>query len=142
MRKPVKGPKRPTKQSVDYFQDAVLIWFSKNKRDFPWRSTKSIYIQIISEIFLRRTKAAAIGQFIPSFSAIYPSWKSIAQSSPNLLERVLLPIGLAPTRSRTLFDWAKEIIARRGRFPRARVELEALPGVGQYIASAILLFAH
>jgi A/G-specific adenine glycosylase len=31
---------------------------------------------------------------------------------------------------------------RRGRFPAAREELESLPGIGQYIANAILLLCH
>jgi A/G-specific adenine glycosylase len=30
---------------------------------------------------------------------------------------------------------------RRGRFPKRRNEIEELPGIGQYIASAILLFS-
>jgi A/G-specific adenine glycosylase len=32
--------------------------------------------------------------------------------------------------------------ARRSRFPLSRREIEALPGVGQYIANAILCFCH
>jgi A/G-specific adenine glycosylase len=31
---------------------------------------------------------------------------------------------------------------KNGRFPKTRDELEVLPGVGQYIANAILLFCH
>ncbi len=30
----------------------------------------------------------------------------------------------------------------RGRFPKSRIELEELPGVGQYVASAVILFCH
>jgi A/G-specific adenine glycosylase len=31
---------------------------------------------------------------------------------------------------------------RRGRFPQNRLEIETLPGVGQYVANAIVMFAH
>jgi A/G-specific adenine glycosylase len=31
--------------------------------------------------------------------------------------------------------------SKNGRFPRRRAEIEALPGVGQYVCNAILLFA-
>jgi A/G-specific adenine glycosylase len=32
--------------------------------------------------------------------------------------------------------------ARRGRFPYTREDIEPLPGIGQYIANAVLLFCH
>ena len=31
---------------------------------------------------------------------------------------------------------------KNGRFPRDREAIEALPGIGQYIANAVLLFCH
>jgi A/G-specific adenine glycosylase len=31
---------------------------------------------------------------------------------------------------------------RNGRFPKDREQIESLPGIGQYIASAVLLFYH
>jgi A/G-specific adenine glycosylase len=34
------------------------------------------------------------------------------------------------------------MIKRNGRFPKERMDVEALPGVGQYIANAVLLFCH
>ena len=37
---------------------------------------------------------------------------------------------------------AREMTLREGLFPENRQEIEALPGVGQYIANAILLFCH
>ena len=42
-------------------------------------------------------------------------------------------------RSRKL---AYEMALRQGRFPLSRVEIESLPGVGQYIANAVMLFCH
>lgn len=37
---------------------------------------------------------------------------------------------------------AQEMAKRQGRFPRERNEIESLPGIGQYVASAVLLFCH
>lgn len=37
---------------------------------------------------------------------------------------------------------AREMATGRGRFPRHREEIERLPGVGQYVANAILLFCY
>ena len=36
----------------------------------------------------------------------------------------------------------KEMTKRRGRFPKYREEIEALPGVGQYVANSVLLFCY
>lgn len=38
--------------------------------------------------------------------------------------------------------FAKEMVRRGGHFPREREELEDMPGVGQYVASAALNFSH
>lgn len=37
---------------------------------------------------------------------------------------------------------AREMAVLRGRFPQDREEIEKLPGVGQYVANAALLFCH
>ena len=34
------------------------------------------------------------------------------------------------------------MVRRKGEFPNSRQELEMLPAVGQYVASAVLLFSH
>ena len=34
------------------------------------------------------------------------------------------------------------MVRRRGEFPTDRRQIEALPAVGQYVASAVMLFAH
>jgi A/G-specific adenine glycosylase len=54
---------------------------------------------------------------------------------------LLEPIGLWRRRPSWLMALAGEMAARGGEFPRTRGQLESLPGVGQYIANSILLFA-
>src|SRR5262249_23703495 len=57
-------------------------------------------------------------------------------------EKTLKPIGLWRRRATALKALAAEMVRRRGSFPSKREELETLPAVGQYVANAILLFAH
>jgi A/G-specific adenine glycosylase len=71
----------------------------------------------------------------------YPSWQALARASEDELKIFLQPIGLWRRRAAALTALAREMVARKGRFPRERVDIEALPGVGQYIANAIVLFA-
>jgi A/G-specific adenine glycosylase len=58
------------------------------------------------------------------------------------LGRVLRPIGLWRRRAVALKALAAEMVQRRGSFPVVRGEIQALPAAGQYVASAVLLFAY
>src|SRR5205823_13691377 len=54
---------------------------------------------------------------------------------------ILRPLGLWKRRAASVLALARVMNARGGQFPRERVDIEKLPGVGQYIANAICLFA-
>ena len=91
---------------------------------------------------LQRTRAETIGNFLSTFFSRYPSWKKLAGASEAEIRKVIQPIGLWRRRSPILKRLAIEISKRNGRFPSKRIDIEELPGVGQYIANAILLFCH
>lgn len=91
---------------------------------------------------MQRTRAETVAAFYYKFEAQYPSWKRLARAKVNDLQLFLKPIGLWRRRAMSLLDLAKEMESRRGRFPATREELEDLPGVGQYVANAILLLVH
>lgn len=63
-------------------------------------------------------------------------------TSPSAYRRARAAIGLWRRRSASLRALAAEMRTRRGRFPTKREDLEALPGVGQYVANAAMLFCH
>ncbi len=58
------------------------------------------------------------------------------------LKKEFNPIGIWKIRSDTLKRLSIAMVKRGGRFPRTRGEIEELPGVGQYIANAILMFCQ
>ena len=91
---------------------------------------------------LQRTRAETIGSFLGTFLSHYPSWQKLSGASVAEIEKVIQPIGLWKRRAPILKVLAIEISKRNGRFPSKRIDIEALPGVGQYIANAILLFCH
>jgi A/G-specific adenine glycosylase len=125
------------------FQQALLAWFRTEGRVFQWRSPHaSLYEQVVSEVLLQRTTASAVSSFLPGFLHRFPNWESIADASEEELGETLRPIGLWQRRARSLKQLASEIVSRGCRYPTSRPEIESLTGVGQYIASAILLFAH
>lgn len=119
----------------------LLRWWQNYKRDFPWRRSRaSRYHQVVSEI-LQRTQAATVARFWPNFAARFPNWQSIAEATTHEIERNLRAIGLSKQRAPRLRGLATAVAKAHGRFPSARHDIEALPGVGQYIANAIELFA-
>ena len=128
---------------IKSFCRTILIWWQKSKRAFPWRKTRaSRYHQIISEILLQRTKAETIASFWTTFICLFPNWSSLAIASVEEIEKSLKPIGLSKQRAPRLHALAKIMTERHGRFPTKCEEIEKLPGIGQYIASAVLIFCY
>jgi A/G-specific adenine glycosylase len=145
-RKPCQGDFlycRVDRSTIRNIQNRLLKWWQIEKRDFPWRRPNaSIYHRIVCELLLQRTKAENIAAFWPTFISLCPSWKKIAMTPISQIETILRPIGLSKQRAPRLHSLAMIMAKRHGRFPKSIEEINALPGVGQYIANAICLFAH
>ncbi len=125
------------------FRRLLLAWFRRSRRDFPWRNARaSRYVLVVSELLLQRTRAETVAAFLPRFIRRFPNWNALAQASEDELRVFLEPIGLWRRRSASLHALATEMQSRRGRFPASRDELESLPGVGQYVANAAMMFCH
>lgn len=130
-------------QRARAFQRLILAWFSREGREFPWRRpSTSRYALVVSEILLQRTRAETIAGFFPKFVKRFPSWNLLAQASDRDLRTFLKPIGLWRRRAASLTALAKEIQRQHGRVPRSREAVEVLPGVGQYVANAVMMFCH
>jgi A/G-specific adenine glycosylase len=130
-----------THKKIPIFQKKILEWFSVNGRTFPWRVTSaSFYEKIIAEILLQRTKATSVASFFQIFITRFPSWHSLAISKVGDIAEFIHPIGLYNQKAKKIHDLGIELDSRNYIFPNTREELEKLPGVGQYIASSILLF--
>ncbi len=126
---------------VKGFQRSLLRWWKKHKRHYPWRSTRSLYRVLVAEVLLHRTRADQVVPVYHALIARFPSIRSLADSDYPEVERLLTPAGLR-WRTRLLHEMAKEVVRRHnGRIPVNREELEALPGVSHYIASAVRCFA-
>ena len=116
----------------------LLKWAEDNGRNFPWRRlNESKYRLVVTELPLQRTKAETVANYYEEFFSQFPNWKTLAESSEEEFGEVLKPLGLWRRRALVLRSLAIIMIARNGRFPRKREELDKLPGVGQYIGNAI-----
>lgn len=125
---------------IGWFRQELLTWFRLQGRNFPWReSGRTAYEILIAEILLQRTTAAKVAQAYNAFLKRYPSWSSLANTSPEDLQERLKPLGLWLQKSLVFRSLAKTIEERGNSLPASRAELEQLPGIGQYIATAVLL---
>lgn len=131
----------PSEEKINAFRQDLTKWFKEYGRHFPWRNkSATLYQLIIAEVLLQRTQAGTAARFLPRFLSTYPSWKKLAQATEQELMEYLKPIGLWRQRASVLKRLASEMVRRKGRFPNQRDEIEQLPGIGQYIANAVLLF--
>jgi A/G-specific adenine glycosylase len=132
-----------TVNNVRWCRRQLLKWYARCGRDLPWRrSNVGLYEKILVEVLLQRTQAGTVERFFSGFFERYRNWSDVSAASIPELGQRLRPIGLWRRRATALKALATEMVRRGGSFPVARGEIEALPAVGQYVASAVLLFAH
>ncbi|MFC3625179.1 hypothetical protein ACFOKJ_03335 [Vogesella amnigena] len=121
----------------------LIAWHAWARRSFPWRADgASLYVKILVEVLLQRTRAETVARFLPGFLDRFPSWAELAVSDERALGEALKPIGLWRRRAAPLHSLALAVVESNESWPIDRESLEALPAVGQYIANAILLFVH
>lgn len=132
---------RPSPVDVkEFFVSNVVHWYAVNKRDFPWRREPTPYEVLISEIMLQRTQAPQVAVVYRKFLQKYTSPESIASADKDKLLEALRPLGLHHRIAR-MQKMASTLVQKYdGKIPRRRESLLELPGVGPYIANAVLCF--
>jgi A/G-specific adenine glycosylase len=132
-----------TIQRITSLRRRLLCWFVRNGRSFPWREPgRTPYEVVVAEILLQRTTAAAVARAYSGFLKSYPSWVALAQTPPEGLENALRPLGLWRQKALAFQRLAQSIEMNGGVVPRTREELERLPGIGPYTASAVLALVY
>ena len=130
-------------KSPRYFGANILRWYQENGRTFPWRKPNlSDYEKILAEVLLQRTKADTVAEHYGNIVDRYSSWDALANANDADLNQMLRPLGLWRQKSINLKNLAKEVMQLNEILPRRREEIEVLPGVGQYIANAVMLLCH
>lgn len=126
----------------DLFVDALLEWYTRNRRDFPWRRTSDPYVVLISEILLQKTRAENIVTVFNKFIAKYPNAEKLSTASFSDLKKEIETLGLHTQRATKLQKLARVLVEKyNGKVPNNKEELLELPGIGFYIANAVLCFA-
>ncbi len=120
----------------------LIKWYTQNKRNFSWRIQKLTPFQaLVAELMLQKTGAKQVEKIFSNFIKKYPTPESIVMTSQEILEEELQPLGLFRRRARDLKRLSEQILEKNGEIPKTKKELTKLPGVGNYIAMALLCFA-
>lgn len=135
-------PQRIDSKFLSGFQRRVRSFYKKNSRhSLPWRKTRNPYRILVSEIMLQQTQ---VDRVVPKYKAFVKRFPSVESLAASLLGDVLREWqGLGYNRrAKMLHEAAKAItLNHQGKVPRSYAELIALPGIGDYTAKAVRVFA-
>lgn len=124
------------------FSRNLLSWFSKNKRQLPWRKTKDPYKIWLSEVMLQQTQVETVIPYYIKWIDRFPSIQHVANSKSDSILKYWE--GLGYYQRCINFRKSCQIIVseRNGEFPNELEEFLKLPGVGIYTASAVLSISY
>ena len=120
----------------------MLQWYDEHARDLPWRRpTATAWGVLVSELMLQQTPVARVLPVYTAWMERWPTPASLATSAVGDAIRAWGRLGY-PRRATRLHAAATVIAAQHGgTVPDTYDALRALPGVGDYTASAVLAFA-
>lgn len=122
--------------------DALIEWYTKNKRELPWRETRNPYHIWISEIILQQTRVAQGHDYYLHFIDQFPNLEVLAKSTEDEILKAWQGLGYY-SRARNLYSTAKHIYFNlHNSFPSSYESLIQLKGVGEYTAAAIASIAY
>ncbi len=117
-------------------------WYDGAKRDLPWRRTRDPYAIWVSEVMLQQTRVETVEPYFDRFMRRFPDVASLARARRQTLLKVWEGLGYY-ARARNMHRTARRIVEEnRGRLPDTWDALRRLPGIGDYIAAAVLSIAH
>src|SRR6476620_550781 len=122
--------------------EALLRWYDEHARDLPWRAPgASPWGILVSEFMLQQTPVARVLPVWTAWLAAWPTPAALAAEPAGEAVRAWGRLGY-PRRALRLHAAAQAIVERHdGQVPASYDELIALPGIGDYTASAIASFA-
>ncbi|RPJ71130.1 MAG: A/G-specific adenine glycosylase [Desulfobacteraceae bacterium] len=130
-----------TTAAVRTIQRRLLAWYEKSRRPLPWRMTRDPYRIWVSEVMLQQTQVATATPYYRRFIARFPTLRRLAQADLDTVLKLWEGLGYY-ARARNLHRACGAVLAHHGsRVPDAWEPFRALPGVGDYIAAAVLSIA-
>lgn len=122
-------------------REIISDWYKENNRDFPWRTSKSLYQILITEILLQKTIALNVSNIYSNFFTKYDSFAKIYKAHPTLLQSDIKVLGLSNKRAKILKDLSKLVVEDyNGEIPQDPEILKKINGIADYVSNAFACF--
>jgi len=113
-------------------------WFAANRRDLPWRRRRDLYAIWVSEVMLQQTRVDTALPFFKDFLKRFPTLERLAAAPLQDVLKAWEGLGYY-SRARNLWRAARLVVENfHGRIPVEYERFRELPGVGDYIAAAVM----
>ena len=121
----------------------LAAWWETNARDLPWRFGRATpWGVLVSEVMSQQTQMSRVVPYWQAWMRMWPGPAELAAASTAEVITAWGRLGY-PRRALRLQECAR-VVAEDcgGRVPDEYDALVALPGIGDYTASAVLSFAY
>ena len=126
---------------TDEFCRALLTWYDGNHRRLPWRATFDPYLIWVSEVMLQQTRVDTVLPYYQRFVQRFPGLENLAQADLQEVLKTWEGLGYY-ARARNFHAACNRVMEKHGgRVPDDPEQFRALPGVGEYIAAAVMSLA-
>jgi len=119
----------------------LLAWYDRRSLSLPWRNSNDPYKIYLSEVMLQQTQVKTVLPYYKKWVKKFPTVQSVAQSNLDKILKQWEGLGYY-SRARNFYQ-SCQIIATKyeGHIPAVPEEFSKLPGVGPYIAAAVMSIA-
>ena len=126
---------------IQAFRNALVEWFRREGKDYPWRRTEDPWHILVSELMLQQTTIPTVLGRYELWMHRFPTPHHLAAVDEQTALRSWEGLGYY-RRVRSLQAIAREIVTSfGGTFPSDKEGLKKLPGIGPYTSGALLSFA-
>ena len=118
-----------------------MKWYQANQRDLPWRRSNVPYHVWVSEVMLQQTQVKTVLGYYRRFLTKFPDIQHLAAADLEAVLKAWEGLGYY-ARARNLHRAAQTVMQDHGgQIPNQWETFHKLPGVGDYIAAAVLSIA-
>jgi len=143
---PATGEGKPATdlpEDVDAVREALVEWYERDHREFPWRRTEDPYEILVSEVMSQQTQLDRVVDAWEEFVERWPTVEALAAADRGDVVAFWTDHSLGyNNRAKYLHEAARQVVEEfDGDFPRTPEGLSELMGVGPYTANAVASFA-
>jgi DNA (cytosine-5)-methyltransferase 1 len=121
------------------FRSRLLAWHADHARDYPWRGHVDPWHVLMAEVCLHRTRADQARPVYEALAELAPTPQAMLAKPRETLD-AMISLGLR-WRAENIVRIARVLVDEHaGQVPADELTLRRLPGVGDYVANAVITF--